>query len=100
MATQFGDRIRMLRTKQRMLLRHVASALDMDTALLSKIERGNRVIKKEQIPLVATVLNADKEELLVLWLADQVYDVLHNEPMADKALRSVSQKIKSNEKKK
>jgi transcriptional regulator with XRE-family HTH domain len=100
MATQFGDKIRSLRTKQKMLLRHVASALDIDTALLSKIERGGRAIKKEQIPLIAEVLHTDKEELITLWLADQVYDVLQDEPMADKALKSVSQKIKSNKKQK
>lgn len=100
MATQFGEKIRALRTKQKLLLRQVASALEMDTALLSKIEKGSRAIKKEQIPLVAEVLNSDKEELLTLWLADQVYDVLQNEPMADKALKSVSQKIKSNKKEK
>ena len=100
MASQFGEKIRALRNNQKLLLRQVASALEMDTALLSKIEKGSRVIKKEQIPLVAEVLNSDKEELLTLWLADQLYDVLQNEPMADKALKSVSQKIKSNKKEK
>lgn len=77
-----------------MLLRHVASALDIDTALLSKIERGIRVIKKEQIPLIAAVLKADKEELITLWLADQVMNVLKDEKMADEALKTVSKNIK------
>lgn len=94
MATQFGDKIRLIRTNQKLLLRHVASALDIDTALLSKIERGNRVIKKEQIPLVAAVLKADKEELITLWLADQVMNVLKDEKMADEALKTVSKNIK------
>lgn len=77
-----------------MLLRHVASALDIDTALLSKIERGGRVIRKEQIPLIAEVLKADKEELITLWLADQVMNLLKNEKMADEALKTVSKNIK------
>lgn len=94
MTTQFGDKIRSLRTGQKMLLRHVASALDIDTALLSKIERGTRVIKKEQIPLVAEVLKADKAELITLWLADQVMNVLRDEKMADEALKTVSKNIK------
>lgn len=94
MATQFGDKIRLMRTNQKMLLRHVASALDIDTALLSKIERGSRVIKKEQIPLIAAVLKADKEELITLWLADQVMNVLKDEKMADEALKTVSKNIK------
>ena len=94
MASQFGEKIRLLRTKKKMLLRHVASALDIDTALLSKIERGSRIIKKEQIPLVAEVLEADQEELLTLWLADQVMNVLKDEKMADEALKEVSKNIK------
>lgn len=94
MATQFGDKIRLIRTNEKMLLRHVASALDIDTALLSKIERGIRVIKKEQIPLIAAVLKADKEELITLWLADQVMNVLKDEKMADEALKTVSKNIK------
>lgn len=68
-----------------MLLRHVASALDIDTALLSKIERGSRM---------AAVLKADKEELITLWLADQVMNVLKDEKMADEALKTVSKNIK------
>lgn len=94
MATQFGDRIRELRTKQKMLLRHVASKLDVDTSIISKIERGERPIKKEQIAVLAEILKADKEELLTLWLADQLYNVIEGEPMADEALKSVSKKIK------
>jgi transcriptional regulator with XRE-family HTH domain len=94
MATQFGDKIRSLRTNQKMLLRHVASALDIDTALLSKIERGGRAIKKGQIPLIAEILNADQEELKTLWLADQVMNVLKDEKMADEALKEVSKNIK------
>jgi HTH-type transcriptional regulator, competence development regulator len=94
MATQFGERIRELRTKQNLLLRQLASKLDLDTSIISKVERGDRQLKKEQIPLLAEILNADKEELLMLWLADQVYGVIQGEPMADEALKSASKKLK------
>lgn len=94
MATQFGDKIRELRVKQNLLLRQVASKLDMDTSIISKIERGDRQLKKEQIPLLAQILKADIEELQTLWLADQLYNMVQGEPMADEALKSVSKKIK------
>lgn len=94
MATQFGERIRELRTKQGLLLRQLASKLDVDTSIISKIERGERPIKKDQIGILADILQADKEELLTLWLADQVYDVLKDEKQADEALKTVSKKIK------
>lgn len=94
MALQFGERIRELRSKQNMLLRQLASQLDVDTSIISKVERGDRQLKKEQIPLLAQILKADVEELQTLWLADQLYNMVQGEPMADEALKSVSKKIK------
>ena len=94
MATQLGDKIRELRTKQNLLLRQVASKLEVDTSIISKMERGERPIKQEQIAILADILKADKEELQTLWLADQLYNVIEGQPMADEALKTVSKKIK------
>jgi transcriptional regulator with XRE-family HTH domain len=94
MTSQFGSRVRELRTRQKMLLRQLASKLDVDTSIISKVERGDRQLKKEQIPILANILKADKDELITLWLADQVFDVIKDEKMADEALKSVSRKIK------
>ena len=76
MATQFGERIRELRTKQGLLLRQLASKLDVDTSIISKVERGDRQLKKDQIPLLAEIMHADKLELKTIWLAD--WKVLKN----------------------
>ena len=38
----------------------------MDTSIISKVERGDRQLKKEQIPLLAQILKADVEELQTL----------------------------------
>lgn len=94
MESQFGDKIRTLREAKHLYLRQVAPQLDMDTAQLSKIEKGLRQLKKEQIPLLATILQADKVELETLWLADQLMQLVKDEPTADEALKSVSKKIK------
>jgi transcriptional regulator with XRE-family HTH domain len=93
MESQFGEKIRTLRELQNLYLRQVAPLLEMDTAQLSKIEKGLRQLKKEQIPLLAQILKADVEELQTLWLADQLYNMVQGEPMADEALKSVSKKI-------
>jgi transcriptional regulator with XRE-family HTH domain len=96
MANQFGIKIRTLRLQQNKLLRHVASEMDVDTSIMSKIERGDRILKKEQIPIIASILKADTEELQTLWLADQIYDVIKDEKQATEALKSVAKKIKGN----
>ncbi len=93
MATQFGDRIRELRIKQKLLLRQVASKLDVDTSIISKMERGERPIKKEQIIILAEILKVGKDELLTLWLADQLYDVVKDEKLANEAMKLAEQKI-------
>ncbi len=94
MTTQFGNRIKELRSDQRLLQRQVAALLEMDTPLYSKIERGERIAKKELVVKLARLLRVDKEQLLTLWLADQVYDVIKDEDVAKEALKSVSKKIK------
>lgn len=94
MVTRFGERIRELRTKQGLFLRQLASKLDMDTSIISKIEKGQRQLKKEQIPLLAEILKTDKNELTTLWLADQMYHVIEGEPLADEAIRALLKKIK------
>jgi len=94
MTTQLGDKIRELRTKQNLLLRQVASKLEVDTSIISKMERGERPIKQEQIGILAEILKVDKQELQMLWLTDQLYHVIEGQPMADEALKSVSKQIK------
>ena len=99
MSSSFGDRIRELRTKQKLLLRQVASKLDVDTSIISKMERGERPIKKEQIIILAEILKVDKDEFLTLWLADQLYDIVKDEKLANEAMKLAVQKINSGGKK-
>ena len=93
MKSQFGEKVRTLREKQNLYLRQVAPLLEMDTAQLSKIEKGLRQIKKEQIPILADLLKADKDELLILWLAEQLYDVVKDEKFANEAMQAAEKKI-------
>jgi len=79
MKNQFGNRIRELRESNKLLQRQVASILEIDTPMLSKIERGERKAKREQVVSIAKLLNFDEDELLSLWLADQVIAILSDE---------------------
>jgi transcriptional regulator with XRE-family HTH domain len=94
MDTQFGSRVKALRETQGLLQRQVAALLDMDTPLYSKIERGERTAKKEIAIHLAAILHADESELLTLWLADQLMNVLKDEKLAAEALKTVSKNIK------
>jgi transcriptional regulator with XRE-family HTH domain len=93
MNSQFGEKIRTLRKKQHLFLRQVAPLLEMDTAQLSKIEKGIRQLKREQVPILASALKANSDELMTLWLADQIYAVVKDEKLANEAMQVAEKKI-------
>jgi Helix-turn-helix. len=91
----FPDRIRVLRETKQLLQRQLASALEIDTPMYSKIERGERPAKREQVIIIAKLLNIDEQELLSLWLADKINDTINDEPMALKAIEIVKEHLKT-----
>lgn len=93
MNSQFGERIRELREKQNLYLRQVAPLLEMDTAQLSKIEKGLWQLKRELIPILANILKVESEELLTLWVAAQIIDVTSGEDVALKAIQVAEKEI-------
>jgi len=68
--------------------------LRVPTATYCKIEKGDRRAKREQVITIATILNTDKDELLSLWLADQLFEIVKDEKeLRGKALEIVKKKI-------
>ena len=91
----FANKIRQLREERKLLQRHLAAALDMDTPMFSKIERGERPAKRTQVLAIAKILSADENELLTLWLSDKVVEVLDGEKeLAVKALAFAAKTLK------
>jgi transcriptional regulator with XRE-family HTH domain len=91
----FGNKIRTLRGSKKLLLRQVAAYLEADTAMISKIERGERRATREQVRKIAAFLQTDENELLKLWLADKVYYVVNeNVSLAEEAMEIVKKTLK------
>jgi transcriptional regulator with XRE-family HTH domain len=82
------------------LLRELAALLDMDVAYLSKIERGNRAARKEQVIAFANALKQDKRELLQFWMADQIVDMIKGEENITGILKIAQKKVRKIEKEK
>ena len=92
----FADKIGQLREDNQMLQRQLASALEIDTPMYSKIERGDRPAKREQVVLIAKFLNTDEKELLTLWLADQIFSLIEDKKeLATNALSIVLKNLKN-----
>jgi len=83
----FGNRIRQLREEKQMLQRQFAAALEIDTPMYSKIERGERRAKREQVIALAKIFKVNPNEFLTLWIADRIIEAIEDEKeLADKAL--------------
>ena len=97
---QFGEQIKQLRERDGLLQRQVAIHLNIDTPMLSKIERGERNAKKEHVAVLSNLFKINEEDLLSLWLADKVYDVVKDEHVAIKAMQVAEKEIKTKNKNK
>ena len=61
----FGEYLRNRREQLGLPLRKVAAELDIDTSILSKIERNERVATKEMLPTLAKTLEVQEKEIEV-----------------------------------
>jgi transcriptional regulator with XRE-family HTH domain len=92
---KFTERIKQLREELQMPQRQLAAALEIDTATYCKIEKGERRAKGEQVIIIADILQSDKDDLLALWLADQVpASIVDEKVIANKAIDIVKRNIK------
>lgn len=89
-----GELIRRLRKEKGEPLRKVAAYLDIDQAVLSKIETGQRKATKEQVVKLAKYFGADKKEMLVGYLSDRIVSEIEGERLAKEALKVAEEKIK------
>ncbi|MEP7198116.1 MAG: helix-turn-helix transcriptional regulator [Saprospiraceae bacterium] len=88
-----GDILRTLRESRELPLRIVAAFLDIDQAILSKIERGQRKPTREQVLKLADYFKVKQNDLLVAWLSDKLVYELEDETEALRALQVAEEKI-------
>ena len=79
----FGNKIKEFRGEQGLLQRQLAAFVEIDTPMFSKIERGDRRAKREQVIKLAEYLHQDEKEMLTLWLADKFIDAVEGEQEHD-----------------
>ena len=93
MSTIFGNRIKTIREEKQIPQRQLASALEIDTATYCKIEKGDRRAKREQVFILSELLEVDSKDLIRLWSADKVYDIIAEEDEATQILNVVAESI-------
>lgn len=90
----FGNLIRIAREEKGLILRQVASAVDIDQAIISKFERGERKPSKEQVEKFADFYKIDKNHLITSWLSDQIANTILYEENIEEVLKVAEEKVK------
>jgi transcriptional regulator with XRE-family HTH domain len=88
----FGDIIKNERENKGLLLRQVASALEIDQAIVSKFERGERKPTKEQVEKFAEFYDLDKNNLVTSWLSDKIANTIFYEENIGEVLKVAEEK--------
>lgn len=97
-----GEKLRHLREEKELPLRKVAALLDIDVAILSKMERGERRITKEVVLKLADIYDHNADDLLVSFLSDKILYEIQDEDLGIEALKVAEERakyIKANKKK-
>ncbi|OFX50973.1 MAG: hypothetical protein A2046_09945 [Bacteroidetes bacterium GWA2_30_7] len=89
----FGDYIRKLREGQNLPLRKVAAYLDIDTSVLSKIERGERQASKDNVLKIADFFSLNQQELLIEFFGESIAKLVYKEKNANDILKVAEEKI-------
>jgi len=86
-----GAAIKQLREEQNIPLRKVAAYIDIDQAILSKIEHGTRRPKREQVVELAKYFKVDEKPLLIKWLSGKILEEVDGDEFAIDALQLARQ---------
>jgi transcriptional regulator with XRE-family HTH domain len=89
-----GEKLRHIREEKELPLRKVAALLDIDVAILSKMERGERRITKEVVLKLADIYNYDADDLLVSFLSDKILYEIQDEDLGIEALKVAEERAK------
>jgi len=89
-----GEKLRQLREQNEMPLRKVAALIDIDVAILSKMERGERKLTKAVVLKLADIYKYSADKLLVSFLSDKIMYEIQNEDLGEKALKVAEKRVK------
>lgn len=89
-----GQKIKELRESKGMLQRQLASQLEVGDGFLSKVERDQKVLKRDHLRTLSEIFNYPVSALETLWLGNKLYEIIKEEDQALEALKVVEMEIK------
>jgi len=89
----FADQTKRLRKEKGVPLRVVAACLNIDQAILSKIENGKRNATRENVAKLAKYYKVNENDLVVSWLSDKLLYEFEDEELALEVFKVTEEKI-------
>jgi len=89
-----GLKLRELREQAGLSLRKAAMQVDIDVAILSKMERGERKFSKEMVLKLADLYKANLDKLVIYFLSEKVLYELEDEDFGLEALKVAERQLK------
>lgn len=90
----FGELLKYYRIKNELPLRKVAAQLDIDTSILSKIERGERQANKSIVCMAAKIFELEESDLITEYYSDIIAKKIYLERTSSEILSVAKSKIK------
>ena len=91
-----SDKLKELREQTKQPQRKVAAVLDIDTATYSTIENGKYMPNRDFVLRLASFYGCNSEQLIKLWLADRVVEMVKDEQVAPETMK-LATKIVNNQ---
>ncbi len=89
-----GMKLRELRENAGFSLRKAAVAIDIDIAILSKMERGERKFSKDLVLKLAELYKTNSDRLVIDFLSEKVLYELEEEEFGLEALKVAEKQLK------
>ena len=89
-----GEKLRRIREEKELPLRKVVALLDIDVAIMSKMERGERKMTKEIVLKLADIYDYNPDDLLVSYLTDKILYEIQDEELGIEALKVSEERVK------
>ena len=89
-----SEKLKELREAKGFLQRQVAADLLVDTAYISKMEHNEKPVSRIHLKKLSKLYNVSETELLPIWLADKILQLVENEKYSIQALEMALNKVK------
>lgn len=91
--TNVGDYLKKLRLESGKTLHELAMKVDIDSPMLSKIERGHRLPTKDQIKKLASCFNTSESDLVTMLTAEKIVKEFGVNQITYDAVKNVQKKL-------